>query len=98
MVGRVVLELVELAVQEAVRELVVVQSAELAVEVGTLVILVILVVRVVRVMGTVEMVAEDVLSAIPICIVLDVLAMSCIIDHISVDVACADHQNGKRSL
>ena len=98
MVGRVVLELVELAVQEAVREWVVVQSAELAVEVGISVILVILVVRVVRVMGTVEMVAEDVLLAIPICIVLDVLAMSIIKDQISADVASADHQNGKRSL
>ena len=75
-----VLELVVLAVQEAVREWVVVQSAELAVDVGILVILVILVVRVVRVMGTVEMVAEDVLLAIPICIVLDVLAMSFIKD------------------
>ena len=96
MVGRVVLDLVE-AVQEAMREWVVVQSVELVLEVGVLVLLVILVARVVLMMGTVEIVVEDVLLAILICIVLDVLAMSIIKDHFSTDVACADHQNGKRS-
>jgi hypothetical protein len=78
---------------------VVVQSVELVLEVGVLVVvLVILVARVVPMMGTVERVAEDVLLAIPICIVLDVLARSIIKDQISADVASADHQNGKRSL
>jgi hypothetical protein len=68
-------------------------------EVGVLVVvLVILVARVVLMMGTVERVVKDVLLAIPICIVLDVLARSLIKDQISVDVASADHQNGKRSL
>jgi hypothetical protein len=78
---------------------VVVQSVELVLEVGVLVVvLVILVARVVLMMGTVERVVKDVLLAIPICIVLDVLARSLIKDQISVDVASADHQNGKRSL
>ena len=72
---------------------------ELVLEVGVLVVvLVILVARVVLMMGTVERVVEDVLLAIPICIVLDVLARSLIKDQISADVASADHQNGKRSL
>jgi hypothetical protein len=78
---------------------VVAQSVELVLEVGVLVVvLVILVARVVLMMGTVERVVKDVLLAIPICIVLDVLARSLIKDQISVDVASADHQNGKRSL
>jgi hypothetical protein len=78
---------------------VVVQSVELVLEVGVLVVvLVILVARVVLMMGTVERVLKDVLLSIPICIVLDVLARSLIKDQISVDVASADHQNGKRSL
>jgi hypothetical protein len=78
---------------------VVAQSVELVLEVGVLVVvLVILVARVVLMMGTVEIVVKDVLLAIPICIVLDVLARSLIKDQISVDVASADHQNGKRSL
>jgi hypothetical protein len=59
---------------------------------------VILVARVVLMMGTVEIVVEDVLLTNPFCIVLDVLARSLIKDQISVDVASADHQNGKRSL
>jgi hypothetical protein len=75
------------------------QSVELVLEVGVLVVvLVILVARVVLMMGTVESVVKDVLLEIPICIVLDVLARSLIKDQISVDVASADHQNGKRSL
>jgi hypothetical protein len=78
---------------------VVAQSVELVLEVGVLVVvLVILVARVVLMMGTVERVVKDVLLAIPICIALDVLARSLIKDQISVDVASADHQNGKRSL
>ena len=72
---------------------------ELVLEVGVLVVvLVILVARVVLMMGTVEREVEDVLLAIPIGIVLDVLARSLIKDQISADVASADHQNGKRSL
>ena len=80
MVGRVVLDLVELAVQEAMREWVVVQSVELVLKVGVLVVVEILVARVVLMMGTVEIVVEDVLLAISICIVLDVLARSIIIE------------------